>query len=87
MILPQAVRRSLPPTLNLITSLIHGTSLAAQLGALELLESGRRSIQRLVLDLGDGHGLAIFGAVLIVFFLVCYPLVVTSRWLERRLQV
>jgi len=85
-ILPQAIRRLLPPTLNLVTSLIHGTSLAAQLGALELLESGRRLIQRLLLSVGDGHSLAIFGAVLVVYFCICYPLVLGSRWLERRQQ-
>ncbi len=86
-ILPQAVRRLLAPTLNLLTSLIHGTSLAAQLGALELLEAARRSIQRLVLDAGQPHSFAIFGAVLVVFFLVCYPLISLSRRLERRLQL
>ena len=85
-VLPQAVRRVLPPTLNLLTSLIHGTSLAAQLGALELLESARRSIQRLVLDLGEPHSLPIFGAVMVVFFVVCYPLILLSRRLERKLR-
>ena len=85
-ILPQTMRRLLPPTLNLVTSLIHGTSLAAQVGVLELLESARRSIQRLVLSVGDGHSLAIFGTVLVVYFCICYPLVLGSRWLERRRQ-
>jgi len=85
-VLPQALRRLLPPTLNLLTSLIHGTSLAAQLGVLELLEASRRSSQRLVLDAGDSHGLAIFAAVLAAFYLVCAPLTALSRRLERRLQ-
>ena len=86
-IFPQAVRRLLPPTLNMLTSMIHGTSLAAQLGVLELLEASRRSSQRLVLEDGDSHALAIFAAVLVVFFLICYPLVSFSRRLERRLRV
>ena len=86
-ILPQATRRLIPPTLNLLTSLIHGTSLAAQLGALELLEASRRSIQRLLLDVGNSHALEIFGAVLLVYFLICYPVILLSRWLERRLQL
>jgi ABC-type amino acid transport system permease subunit len=75
-----------PSTLNLLTSLIHGTSLAAQLGVLELLEASRRSSQRLVLDVGDSHGLAIYAAVLVTFFLICSPLTAFSRRLERRLQ-
>lgn len=86
-ILPQALRRLLPPTLNMLTSLIHGTSLSAQLGVLELLESGRRSIQRLLLDLGNSHSLEIFGAILLIYFVICYPLTNLSRSLERRLVV
>jgi polar amino acid transport system permease protein len=85
-IVPQASRRLLPPTLNMLTSLIHGTSLAAQLGVLEVLEASRRSSQRLVLDDGDAHSVAIFAAVLVVFFAVCYPLMALSQWLEGRLQ-
>jgi len=86
-VLPQAVRRLLPPTLNMLTSLIHGTSLSAQLGVLELLESGRRSIQRLLLDVGNSHSLEIFGAILLIYFVICYPLTSLSRSLERRLSV
>ncbi len=86
-ILPQATRRLLPPTLNMLTSLIHGTSLAAQLGVLELLEASRRSSQRLVLDDGNAHSLAIFAAVLVIFFVISYPLMALSRRLERRLHV
>jgi polar amino acid transport system permease protein len=70
----------------MLTSLIHGTSLAAQLGVLEVLEASRRSSQRLVLDDGDAHSVAIFAAVLVVFFAVCYPLMALSQWLEGRLQ-
>jgi len=86
-VLPQALRRLLPPTLNMLTSLIHGTSLAAQLGVLELLESGRRSIQRLLLDFGDSHSLEIFGAILLIYFVICYPLTSLSRAFERRLTI
>jgi polar amino acid transport system permease protein len=84
-ILPQATRPLLPPTINTLTSLIHSTSLAAQLGVLELLEAGRRSSQRLVLADGDSHVLVIFAAVLVIFFIVCWPLMALSRRLEGRL--
>ena len=53
---------------------------------LELLEASRRSSQRLVLDDGDSHSLAIFAAVLVTFFAVCYPLMALSSWLERRIH-
>jgi polar amino acid transport system permease protein len=75
----------IPPTINLLASLIHATSLSAMLGAFELLESAQRSVQRLLMQEGDSHSFAILGSVMIIFFVICYPLIALSRWLERRL--
>jgi polar amino acid transport system permease protein len=83
-VLPQAMRRLLAPTMNLLTSLIHATSLSAMLGSLELLESAQRTIQRLLLDSGNSHSFAILAAVMICYFIICYPLILVSRRLERR---
>jgi polar amino acid transport system permease protein len=84
-VLPQAFKRLIPPTINLLASLIHATSLSAMLGAFELLESAQRSVQRLLMQEGDSHSFAILGSVMIIFFVICYPLIALSRWLERRL--
>lgn len=84
-ILPQAVRRGVPPMVGLVTNLIQATTLAALIGVTDILESSQRSIERLTLSEGNPHSVAILGAVLVVFFVICFPLSVLSRRLERRL--
>lgn len=51
----------------------------------EPLKTAKRSIERLTVDTGNSHATVIFGGVLVVFFLVCFPLTHASRRLERRL--
>lgn len=84
-ILPQAVRRLLPPLAGLLTDLIQSTALASQIGVLELLEAGNRSMQRLTFAIGDPNGIPILGSALIIFFVLCFPLTMLSRRFESRL--
>lgn len=84
-LLPQATRRALPPYVGLVVNLIQQTSLAAVIGLLDILEAAQRSIERLTLS-GSTHAVPILAAVLIVFLLMCLPLTVLSRYLERRLR-
>ncbi|WP_029136519.1 amino acid ABC transporter permease [Nakamurella lactea] len=81
-ILPQATRRALPPLVGLVVNMIQQTSLAAIIGLLDLLEASQRSIERLTLSGGSTHAVPILGAVLLIFFVVCFPLTVLSRRLE-----
>ncbi|GAA5186990.1 amino acid ABC transporter permease [Rugosimonospora acidiphila] len=85
-ILPQAARRALPPLIGLVVNLTQQTSLAAVIGLLDILEASQRSIERLTLAGGGGHAVPILTAVLLVFFIICLPLTLLSRWFERRLQ-
>jgi len=85
-ILPQATRRALPPLVGLVVNLTQQTSLAAVIGLLDVLEASQRSIERLTLTGGQTHAVEILGAVLLVFFVICLPLTVLSRRLERRLR-
>ncbi|WP_329110274.1 amino acid ABC transporter permease [Micromonospora sp. NBC_01699] len=85
-VLPQAARRALPPLVGLVVNLTQQTSLAAVIGLLDILEASQRSIERLTLTGGDTHAVPILGAVLVVFFVICLPLTMLSRWLERRLR-
>jgi polar amino acid transport system permease protein len=86
-ILPQATRRALPPLVGLVVNLIQQTSLAAVIGLLDILEASQRSIERLTLSGGETHAVPILGAVLVVFFVICLPLTILSRRLERKLEV
>jgi polar amino acid transport system permease protein len=85
-ILPQAVRRMLPPLVSLLANLVQSTALAAVIGVLELTQSAERQIARLTIQ-GDSHALEVLGAVMLVYFLVCLPLTRASAALERRLTV
>ncbi|HLQ34973.1 MAG TPA: amino acid ABC transporter permease [Chloroflexota bacterium] len=86
-ILPQSVRRMLPPLVSLLANLIQSTSLAAVIGAFELLQAARRSIERLTVDTGNSEAIPILAAVLIVYFILCFPLAQASRRLEASLAV
>ncbi|MGW2839475.1 amino acid ABC transporter permease [Streptomyces sp. NPDC001493] len=85
-LLPQAARRAIPPTIGLVVNLVQQTSLAAVIGLLDILEASQRSIERLTLSGGSSHAVPILGSVLAVFFVICLPLTVLSRWYERRLH-
>jgi len=93
-ILPQAMRRLLPPFVSLLVNIIQNTTLAQVLGAAELLETGERSVERLTAPSvgpngefipGEVHAFEIYGAVMVVFFLISFPLTRLAAYLERRL--
>jgi polar amino acid transport system permease protein len=88
-ILPQALRRLLPPIVSLLVNIIQNTTIAQVIGATELLESGERQVERLTAPppIGDGqiHSFEIYGAVMVVFFLISFPLTRLAAYLEKRL--
>ena len=86
-ILPQALRRLAPPSLNIIVILIQLTTIATLLGVHDFLGIARQSIERLTLSTGNTHAIPILGAVLVVFGSVSNALNALSRRLERRLRV
>jgi polar amino acid transport system permease protein len=90
-ILPQAFRRLIPPLVSLLVNIIQNTTLAQVIGAAELLETGERSVERLTapppIGLGEVHAFEIYGAVMVVFFVISFPLTRLAAYLERRLVV
>jgi polar amino acid transport system permease protein len=88
-ILPQALRRLIPPLVSLLVNIIQNTTIAQVIGASELLESGERQVERLTapppIGLGEIHAFEIYGAVMVVFFLISFPLTRLAAYLERRL--
>lgn len=88
-ILPQALRRLLPPMVSLLVNIIQNTTIAQVIGAAELLESGERSVERLTspppIGIGEVKALQIYGAVMVIFFLISFPLTRLAAYLERRL--
>jgi polar amino acid transport system permease protein len=83
-ILPQALRRLLPPMVGLLVNIIQNTTIAQVIGATELLESAERQVERLTFE-GEIHAVEIYAAVMAVFFLISFPLTRLAAYLERRL--
>jgi polar amino acid transport system permease protein len=84
-ILPQALRRLLPPFVSLLVNIIQNTTIAQVIGAGELLETGERSAERLTFTTLDSHALEIYAAVAAVFFVISFPLTRLAAYLEKRL--
>jgi polar amino acid transport system permease protein len=83
-ILPQALRRLLPPMVGLLVNIIQNTTIVQVIGAPELLESAERQVERLTFE-GEEHAIEIYGAVMIIFFVISFPLTRLSAYLEKRL--
>jgi His/Glu/Gln/Arg/opine family amino acid ABC transporter permease subunit len=83
-IMPQALRRLLPPLVGLLVNIIQNTTIVQVIGAPELLESAERQVERLTFE-GQQHAIEIYGAVMVIFFCLSFPLTRLSAYLERRL--
>ena len=90
-ILPQALRRLLPPLVGLLVNIIQNSTLAQVIGGLEILEAGERQTERLAavppIGPGEYHGFEIFAGVAALFFVISFPLTRLAAYLERRLVV
>lgn len=77
-VLPQALRMSMAPTVGFLVQLIKGTSLAAIIGFVELSRSGQLAASTTY------RPLLAFGLVAICYFAICFPLSRLSARLEKR---
>jgi len=88
-ILPQALRRLLPPLVSLLVNIIQNTTLAGVIGGLELLSAAQRQNERVAavppIGTGEIHSFGIFGFVAVLFFAMSFPLTRLAAYLERRL--
>jgi His/Glu/Gln/Arg/opine family amino acid ABC transporter permease subunit len=88
-ILPQALRRLLPPLVGLLVNILQNTTIAQVIGATELLGTGQRSVERLTapppIGTGEIHAFEIYAGVMVVFFSISFPLTRLAAYLERRL--
>jgi polar amino acid transport system permease protein len=82
-ILPQAVRRMIPPSVNLITRIVKTTSLCMLIGVVEVMRVGQQIIDFNRFDY-PGSALVVYAVLALLYFALCWPLSMFSRWLERR---
>ena len=88
-VLPQAMRRLLPPLVSLLVNVIQNTTLAALVSVTEVLFAAKQQVERLAAPPPAGvleqHGFAIYAAVMVAFFVISFPLTRLAASLERRL--
>lgn len=78
-ILPQAVRRSIAPTVGFLAQVIKGTSLASAIGFVELARSAT-NITNVTFE-----PFFVYLVTAVVYFAICFPISVASRKLEKSL--
>lgn len=82
-IIPQAVRRLIPQSINLITRMIKTTSLILMIGVVEVLKVAQQIIEANRMSSPN----AAFGVYLMVFllyFAACWPISLSAGYLEKR---
>ena len=80
-ILPQALRRMIPPFTSRTVEAVKATSLASTIAVAELLYEGQ------VLANTVYRPFELYTAIAVLYFFATYPLVLFSYWLERRLAI
>lgn len=77
-ILPQAFKIALAPTVGYMVQIIKGTSLAAIIGFAEVTRSGQ------IINNATFQPLIVFSAVAAIYFVLCWPLSLLAARMERR---
>jgi len=77
-ILPQALRHSLPPTVGFMVQIIKNTSITSIIGVVELTRAGQLVSNATFLPF------IVFPVVALIYFAMCYPLSRYSHSLERK---
>ena len=79
-ILPQALKISVPPTVGFLVQVIKGTALASVIGFVELTKAGGM-IANVTYE-----PLLVYGAVALIYFALCFPVSLYAKTLERTLH-
>lgn len=80
-VLPQALKIAVPPTVGYLVQIVKGTSLAAIIGFTELTRAGQ------IINNATFQPMVVFSVVAVVYFLLCWPLSLLAAYMERRLAM
>ncbi|QWU79857.1 amino acid ABC transporter permease [Campylobacter novaezeelandiae] len=81
-IIPQALRRLTPVSMNLLTRMVKSTTFAYLIGSVELVKVGQQIIE--FHNKNDFAPFIIYGLIFIIYFIICYPVSLYSRILEKK---
>ncbi|WP_407317009.1 amino acid ABC transporter permease [Pseudomonas sp. nanlin1] len=79
-ILPQALRIAVAPTVGFSVQVVKGTAVTSIIGFTELTKTGG------MLANATFEPFMVYGLVALGYFALCYPLSISARYLERRLH-
>ena len=82
-ILSQAVRRLIPQSINLITRMIKTTSLVLMIGVVEILKVAQQIIEANRKS-SPNAAFGVYLTVFLLYFLLCWPVSLLARKLEKR---
>lgn len=80
-ILPQALKVAVPPTVGFSVQVVKGTALTSIIGFVELSKAGS------VVTNATFQPFTVYGLVALIYFALCWPLSKSSQMLERKLNV
>lgn len=80
-VLPQAAKIAVPPTVGYLVQIVKGTSLAAIIGFTELTRAGQ------IINNVTFQPMVVFSIVAVLYFMLCWPLSLLAANMERRLAV
>ncbi|OOF44517.1 amino acid ABC transporter permease [Rodentibacter rarus] len=82
-LLPQSLKRVTPSAINLFTRMVKTSSLAMLIGVIEVIKVGQQIIEHSLFS-NQSAALWIYGIIFLLYFMICYPLSLFSRYLETR---
>lgn len=82
-LLPQSIKRVTPSAINLFTRMVKTSSLAMLIGVLEVIKVGQQIIETSLFT-DPTAALWIYGVIFCLYFAICYPLSLVSKYLENR---
>jgi polar amino acid transport system permease protein len=80
-VLPQALKIAIPPTVGFSVQVVKGTALTSIIGFVEVTKAGT------VLTNATFQPFTVYGLVALIYFALCFPLSVSARVLERKMNV
>ena len=82
-LIPQAIRRMIPGTINLATRMIKTTSLVVLIGVIDVVKIGQQIIETSRFEFPTAS-FWIYGCIFLLYFIICYPLSKISKKLETK---
>jgi polar amino acid transport system permease protein len=79
-VLPQALKIAIPPTVGFLVQVVKGTALASVIGFVEITKAGT------MITNATFKPFVVYSFVALLYFALCYPVSLYARGLERKMN-